>query len=148
MKTIFKGKKYADYYTFYLQDQASKQDYDLLWNEDSSTKMLAVGEQVIGIGTKRYEFVPVNIKLYVKAPLFKPENCEKANECSLHISSVAVLGSVISGFEVLDLPPGNYRVRILYKNLSTVENDWKGKDSYWVQLWAEARLREVVRLKG
>jgi hypothetical protein len=147
MKTIFKGKKYADYYAFYLQDQASKQDYDLLWNDESSTKMLAVGEQLIGIGTKRYEFVPINIKLYAKAPLFKPESCEKANECSLHISSTAVLGSVIGGFVTLDLPPGVYRARILYKNLSTVESDWKGKDSYWVQLWAEERLLGIKHLK-
>jgi hypothetical protein len=147
MKTIFKGKKYADYYTFYLQDQASKQDYDLLWNKDTSANMLAVGDQLIGIGTKRYENVPVHLKLYPKAPLFKPESCEKANECSLEIKTTAVLGNVISGFEPLDLPAGIYRVRILYKKLSTVESDWKGKDSYWIQLWAEERLGDVVDLK-
>jgi hypothetical protein len=68
MKSIFKGKVHADYYTFYLQDRDSKQDYEALANPNDFEKMLAVGEQMLHINTKRYADVPVSITFFKKAP--------------------------------------------------------------------------------
>jgi hypothetical protein len=147
MKQLFKGEIYANYYTFYLQDKASPQDYATLANADDFEKMLSVGNQMLHINTKRYESVPVSVILFNKKPRFNPDTCERANECSLEITTVAVLGDVIGGFTELPLEAGIYGVRILYKNLSSVQSDWVGRDKYVLQLWRISHIQATTYLK-
>jgi hypothetical protein len=137
MKVLFNGKVYADYYTFYLQDQSSTEDYEALATDYNFEKMLGVGNQMLSISTKRYNDVPVSIKLYQKAPKLNPTAAQHINNCTLLITTKALLGTVISGMVEIELEPGHYQIRILYKNLSSVQDDWTGKDKYEIQIWKD-----------
>jgi hypothetical protein len=147
MKSIFKGKVYADYYTFYLQDASVTPNYEALANPQDFEKMIAVGEQVLHITTVRYDTVPVSITLFEREPQLRLSTCNRANEASLHITTQLLLGNVISGFQTLALPISIYRVRVLYKNLNALEGASKAKDRYSLQLWREETLRETLYLK-
>lgn len=149
MTTLFNSILYADYFTFYLQDRDSQQDMEVLASNPADfEKMLAVGDQMLHINTKRYGEVKVQVLLYAAAPPLQLANCDRANECSLHITTAALLGNVISGYQdPLLVNPGYYRVRILYKNLASVQSDFEGDDEYVIELWPEEGMGEVVYWK-
>jgi hypothetical protein len=138
MQQIFKGKQYADYYQFYLQSSDSTQNQEDICIPENFEKMLGVGDKMIVINTTRYDDVRVRVTVFKKAPKLNLDKTDRANECSLLITNILQLGSVISGFKDFGIPLSIYRVRILYKNLNSP------RETFHIQLWQEAEMRETV----
>jgi hypothetical protein len=148
MQILFNDRLYADYYTFYVQDRNSRPDYEALASNENFERMLGVGERVLAISTRRYEYVPVMMSLHEQSPGYDPAACDKINECSIEVKGGLQCGTVISGFlNDLSLEPGIYRVRILYKNLASVVSDFEGADEYELQFWPDTQLRQPMVIK-
>ena len=142
MKQLFKGKKYASYYQFYLQDSQSTQNQEEICNDANFEKLLGVGNQMLVINTNRYDYVKVSLTLFDQAPKVNLAVSERINECSLLITSILKLGSEISSdWTEYEIEPNVYRVRILYKNIATA------KEQFRIQLWKENEMRETLYLK-
>ena len=110
-------------------------------------KSLGVGNQMLVINTARYASVHVNLILYKSEPKLNLEEAEKINECSLLITSTLKLGSEVSGdWTSYEIEKGIYRVRILYKNLSSVFGD-EGNDSYEIEMWKDDEIRTINYVK-
>ena len=147
MTTLFNDKKYASYYQFYLEDAESKESAENICIDANFEKSLGVGNQMLVINTSRYAAVDVSLTLYKSEPELNLEEAEKINECSLLITSKLKLGNEVSSdWTEYEIEKGIYRVRILYKNLSSVVGD-EGNDSYEIQMWKEDEMRATNYLK-
>ena len=147
MKILFNEKKYASYYQFYLQDAASTENPENICIDENFAKSLGVGNQMLVINTARYADVPVSLTSYKNEPELNLEETEKVNECSLLVTSTLKLGNEVSSdWTSYEIEKGIYRVRILYKNLSSVVGD-EGNDSYEIQMWKEDEMRATNYLK-
>ncbi len=147
MKTLFNDKKYASYYQFYLQDAQSAENQENICNDENFQKSLGVGNQMLVINTARYADVDVSLTLYKAEPKLELEEAEKINDCSLSITSILKLGNEVSAdWTSYEIEHGIYRVRILYKNLSSVVGD-EGNDSYEIQMWRDTEMKETQYLK-
>lgn len=142
---------YADYHQFYLEDEGGPHRTDTLWDKDTAERMLAVGEGLLGVGTARYETVPVRIEFHDGEPETDAGVCSRINECSLRTDSGRLVLSGCTEYlpeaARIEAEPGIYRVRVLYIGLETVVDDWEGEDRYVLQLWKDTRLRDVRVLK-
>ena len=50
---------FADYFQFYIQDEAAKGDLSEAWSEEATDRLLAIAPGTIGIGTVRNMEVPI-----------------------------------------------------------------------------------------
>ena len=124
MKILFNNKKYALYYQFYLEDAATIENAENICIDANFEKCLGVGNQMLVINTTRYASVDVSLTLYKSEPKLELSQSEKINECSLLVTAKLKLGNEISNdWTIYKIPKGIYRVRILYKNLSSVVGD-------------------------
>ena len=147
MKILFNAKKHASYYQFYLQDDESTENPENICIDANFDKSLGVGNQMLVINTARYASVDVSLTLYKSEPKLELSQSEKINECSLLITSKLKLGNEISSdWTEYEIEKGIYRVRILYKNLSSVVGD-DGNDSYHIQIWKDDEMRETTYIK-
>ena len=147
MKILFNDKKYASYYQIYLQDAESEENQENICNDVNFEKSLGVGNKMLVINTARYALVNVKLTVYKTEPKLELEEAEKINECSLCITSKIKLGNEVSSdWTTYEIEHGIYRVRILYKNLSTVVGD-EGSDAYEIEIWKENEMRETNYLK-
>ena len=147
MKILFNNKKYASYYQFYLEDAATTENAENICIDANFEKNLGVGNQMLVINTARYSDVDVSLTLYKSEPKLELAQSEKINECSLLITSKLKLGNEISNdWTEYKVEKGIYRVRILYKNLSSVVGD-DGDDSYHIQIWKDDEMKETKYLK-
>ena len=147
MTTLFNDKKYASYYQFYLEDAESKESAENICIDANFEKSLGVGNQMLVINTARYAAVDVSLTLYKSEPELNLEEAEKINECSLLITSKLKLGNEVSSdWTEYEIEKGIYRVRILYKNLSSVVGD-DGNDCYEIQMWKDDEMRATNYLE-
>lgn len=144
---------YADYHQFYLEDENSPHETNLVWDLEGKAheRMLGVAEGLVAVGTARYETVPVSVEFYDGEPVLELEKYSRVNECSLEAKSEKlIISGCLEFLETaarIEIEPSIYRVRILYGNLETVKDDWEGEDFYVLQLWKDTAMREVVTLK-
>jgi hypothetical protein len=142
---------YADYNQFYLEDENSPHRTGDIWSEEAFERMLATEENLVAVGTARYETVPVSVEIYDRNPTLELEKYSRINECSLEAASNKLI--LVGCTEYLpeaariEVEPSIYRVRVLYGNLETVKDDWEGEDFYVLQLWKDAEMREISILK-
>ena len=59
---------FADYFQFYIQDEAAKGDLSQAWNEEATDRLLALAPGTVGIGTVRNMDVPVTVDILTHAP--------------------------------------------------------------------------------
>lgn len=142
---------FADYFQFYVQDEAAAEDLADLWTDETVARMLIVGESTVGIGTARNMKVPVVVSVHAAPPEADFGEWELVNECSFRVRSgqVAILGCTdyLPDATRLPLEPGSYRVRISYTGLDTLSEDGlEGDDFYRLQVWP-APLAETSTLK-
>ncbi|HEX8943074.1 MAG TPA: hypothetical protein VF785_08065 [Gemmatimonadaceae bacterium] len=143
---------FADYFQFYLQDEAASGDLSEAWTVDAVDRLLAVAPGVIGIGTVRNMDVPVEVEVLAEAPADDLSQWDRANECSVNLASgKAVIAGCTDFFPEaarLAIAPGVYRARIYYGNLASVSADGlEGADHYRIALWP-APEGPVVQLKS
>jgi len=142
---------FADYFQFYLQDEAIGGDLSDSWNDEAVTRLLAVAPGTVGIGTVRNMEVPVTLEVLATEPSLDVGAYDHIVEGSL---SVAGRNLVIAGCTDyfaeaarIQIEPGSYRVRACFSGLEALsEEGLDGEDHYHLQLWPSP-MAEVAVIK-
>ncbi|MCC4632016.1 hypothetical protein [Xanthomonas dyei] len=142
-------KLFADYFQFYLQDEAADGDLSDAWDPAAVQTMFAVSSGVVGIGTVRNMDVPITLEFLASEPAADFTNFDHVVEGSLVVNSgplvVAGCTDYFPDAAHFDLEPGIYRVRLSASGLATLSEDGlDGQDHYRVQLWKAPPIQPVV----
>ncbi|MEC3949993.1 hypothetical protein [Sphingobium sp. HWE2-09] len=134
---------FADYFQFYVCDAQFQTDTGTLWDAVATDRMLAVGPDLLAVGTARNMHVPVTLEMLDGEPVEDFAEWDQVIECGVAFPS----GTIIA-FGCTDNPddaprfsfsPGSYRARISYAGLDDLSDDGlDGNDRYRVQLWPGA----------
>lgn len=140
---------FADYYQFYLQDEAAEGSLSDAWDEEATHRMLAVSTGVVGIGTARNMGVPVTLELLEAEPSCALDSFDHVVEGALVIATgplvVAGCTDYFPDAQRFDLRPGTFRIRLSVSGLSSISPDGlDGNDHYLVQLWPGVSIEPVV----
>jgi len=133
---------FADYFQFYLQDEAATGDLSESWTRDAIARLLAIAADAVGVGTARNMPVPVVVEVHDSIPADSNlEEWDQVNECSLEVPSgrIAIAGCTdyFPDAARIEVSPGNYRLRLYYGNLNSVAdpNALEGEDHYKIEMW-------------
>jgi hypothetical protein len=131
---------FADYFQFYLQDEATDGNLAEAWTEEAVSRLLASAPGVVGIGTVRNMDVPVTVEILDKEPSIDLEAWDHVVECSLSVPSGRIVIAGCTDYfpdaARINVKPGCYRLRARYAGLSEISEDGlEGNDTYSVQLW-------------
>jgi hypothetical protein len=142
---------FADYFQFYLQDEASSGDLSDAWNDDSVARLLAVAPGTVGVGTVRNMEVPVSLEVLASEPPLRVMGYDHIVEGSLSVrgNNLVIAGCTDYFPEAarIQIQPGDYRVRACFSGLKSLSEDGlEGEDRYHLQLWP-APPADVVVLK-
>jgi hypothetical protein len=136
----FKFSLFADYFQFFIQDEAASGDLSQSWNAEATARMLAVAPGTIGIRTVRNMHVPVSLEIHDQEPSGDSSEWDHVVECTLDVRSgravIAGCTDYLPDAAHIELAPGHYRARVSYGALDAVSQDGlRGDDHYRVQLW-------------
>jgi hypothetical protein len=131
---------FADYFQFYIQDEAATGDLSQAWSEETTSRMLAIAPGVIGVGTVRNMDVPVRVEIHESEPDTDSSEWDHIVEASLNVTSGRVVIAGCTDFFPdamrIEIPPSTYRARVSYGALNTLSEDGlSGSDHYRMQLW-------------
>jgi hypothetical protein len=134
---------FADYFQFYIQDEAAKGDLSQAWNEEATDRLLALAPGTVGIGTVRNMDVPVTVDILEHAPEDDFSEWDHVVEAGLDVASGRIVIAGCTDYfpdaKRVEVPPGTYRVRVSYGALDTLSEDGlSGDDRYRLQLWLAA----------
>lgn len=144
----------ADYFQFYIEDEAADVSPDEAgdaWTPEAIRNLLAPARGSVRVGTVRNTTVPVELRVEAEEPATAVNDCDHVAEASIEISSGRLVIAGNSDYwpdaPRIDLAPGSYRVRVLYRGLVTVSEDGlAGDDSYALFLWpAEPAPVRVIK---
>jgi hypothetical protein len=142
---------FADYFQFYIQDEAVTGDLSQSWNQEATDRLLAIAPGTIGIGTVRDMDVPVTIEIHDGEPGDDSSRWDHVTEASLVVVSERVVVAGCTDYfpdaARIEVTPGSYRARVSYGALNKLSADGlSGEDHYRVQLWlaptTEVRVRK------
>ncbi len=141
---------FADYFQFYIQDEAAEGHLSEAWTEDAVNRLLAVAPGTVGIGTVRNMDVPVTVEVLAGEPELDLSAWQHVVECSLEVkSSNLVIAGCTDYFPEaarIEIEPGNYRVRACFTGLDSLSEDGlDGNDRYHLQLWPSPALPVFIR---
>lgn len=134
----FELQIFADYHQFYIQDDDDRfGDLSEAWTEDAVSKLLAVSDRVIGVGTVRNSDVPVVLETCTELPELKPDEWDRINRAALYCETgrlvIAGCTDYFPDAFRLEVEPGKYDVLIGYCNLDSISaNALEGDDSYHI----------------
>jgi hypothetical protein len=136
----FELSLFADYFQFYIQDEAATSDLSRKWNNEAIARMLAIAPGKIGIGTARNMDVPVTLEIRDQEPSNDVQAWDYVVEATLDVASGRIVVAGCSDYFPdamrITVPPGSYRVRVSYGSLDTLsDNGLDGDDHYRAQLW-------------
>ena len=144
---------FADYFQFYLQDEAATGDLSDAWTPDAVARLLALAPGTIGVGTARNMSVPVDVEILEAAPHPGEDlgGWDQVHECSIDVPSgrlvVAGCTDYFPDAARIALRPATHRARVYYAGLGTSSGDGpEGDDRYRLVLW-RAPLEEPVVVK-
>jgi len=134
---------FADYFQFYIEDAAAEVSPDEAgdaWTQEAIRNLLAPVRGSVRIGTVRNTTVPVELRVEAEEPATALDDYDHVAEASIDIPSGRLVIAGNSDYwpdaPRIDLAPGSYRVRVLYRGLATVSDDGlAGDDSYALVLW-------------
>lgn len=146
---MYKLDFYTSYGQFYIADKDSLQQTasDRFWTEEASKDRLAVEEGILGVWTACYG--PVKAQLNVRQAensTFDLSKYDHIVEAGLRIQSgfLQVIDCPFSNVELeINIPAGNYRVRVYSSNLDSVVGD-EGDDFYEIEVWPGDNLDRTV----
>lgn len=141
MKTqLHSLKLFADYFQFYVCDGHFATDISTVWDVVAADRMLAVGADLLAVGTARNMDVPLRLEVHDVEPASDISEWDQVIDCGLSLS-----GGTVIAFGCTDNPddaerfsvqPGSYKARVSYANLNDLSADGlEGSDIYRVQLW-------------
>jgi hypothetical protein len=131
---------FADYFQFYIQDEAANGDLSESWNEEATARLLAVAPGTIGIGTVRDMDVPVAVEIHEQEPNDDRSDWDHVVEAELNVTSGRIVLAGCTDYfpdaKRVQVQVGSYRARVSYGKLQTLSEDGvSGEDHYRVQLW-------------
>jgi len=131
---------FADYFQFYIQDEAAVGDLSASWTEETVGRGLAIAPGIIGIGTVRNMHVPVTIEIHEREPEKDFSDWDHVVEAALEVASGRIVAAGCTDYfpdaRRIEIPSGSHRVRVSYGALDTLSEDGlSGEDHYRVQLW-------------
>jgi hypothetical protein len=140
---------FADYFQFYIQDEAADGDLSDSWSEEAVSRLLAVAPGVVGIGTVRNMEVPVAVSILATEAVLKLEDWDHVVECSLEVGStrlvIAGCTDYLPGAARIPVAPATYRLRACYAGLDSLSKDGlEGNDRYEIQLWPAPAIEPRV----
>jgi hypothetical protein len=111
-----------------------------MWDAPEATdRQFAPGAsgELVGIVTKRYDVVPVEVSWYPEEPKLDPRGIDRINECALTITTGLGVGNYVSteNLTAVEIGPGTYGLRVLYLFQDQVTDDETGNDRYVLQIW-------------
>src|SRR6478735_9681174 len=141
----FELSLFADYFQFYIQDEAVTGDLSAAWNEEATGRLLAIAPGTIGIGTVRNMDVPVTVEIHDHEPDDDFSEWDYVVEASLKTSSERVVIAGCTDYFPdamrIPVPRGIHRVRVSYGGLDTLSADGLGGDDHYrLQLWLAAPI--------
>lgn len=144
-----KFELFADYFKFYLQDEAANGDLSDSWSDEAVARLLVVAPGIVGIGTVRNMIVPVLLEIHDQEPALDLSDWDQVVECGLEAGSgrIIVAGSMdyLPDAARVELAAGAYRVRASYGALDSLSADGlDGADHYRVQLWPGAPVAPSI----
>jgi hypothetical protein len=123
----FELSLFADYYQFYIQDEAVSGDLSQAWNEEATDRLLAIAPGATGIGTVRNMVVPVTAEIHDHEPGDDFSEWDYVVEASLEVTSgrtvIAGCTDYFPGAMRIPVPRGIHRVRVSYDGLDTRRSD-------------------------
>ena len=140
---------FADYFQFYLQDEPVGGNLGDSWTEEAVARLLAIAPGTVGVGTVRNMNVPVVVEVHDAEPTHDFDAWDHVTECGLEVSSgVIVVAGCTDYFPEaarIEVPTGQYRVRVSYGDLNSLSDDGlDGNDHYRVQLWPGIATKPTV----
>jgi hypothetical protein len=134
---------YADYHQFYVEDaqtDAAQSAAPEFWSQEAFNRGLAIGRDMIAVGTARYGNVQVELEIAAQEPETDLTAWDQVNECSieLHSGTLLVRGCTqdTESAPRIEATPGTYRARVGYANLDVDDPEApNGDDHYRVVLW-------------
>ena len=136
----FELSLFADYFQFYIQDEAVTGDLSQAWNDEAVDRLLALAPGTVGIGTVRNMDVPVTVHILAQEPDDDSPKWDHVVEAGLDVPSGRIVIAGCTDYFPdamrIEVPPGTYRVRVSYGGLDTLSEDGlDGEDRYRPQLW-------------
>ncbi|GAB2176085.1 hypothetical protein [Dongia sp. agr-C8] len=133
----------ADYFQFYIQDEAVTGDLSDSWNDEATARLLAIAPGTIGIGTVRNMDVVVVVEIHDQKPLEDLDAWDHVVEASIDLQSgrlvIAGCTDYFPDATRIDVPSGCYLSRVSYGGLNGLSDDGlRGDDHYRIQLWPGA----------
>lgn len=132
---------FADYNQFLVLDKgADWGDLASRWTDSSVEEMFVQGDRYIAVGTARPAEVPVEVRVERAEPELVDRTYDRMATGTLKLLSgqLVVMGTTDNGRSggQVPVPPGEYRVRVLYSGLGELSEDGlDGNDSYVIEVW-------------
>ena len=131
---------FTDFFQFYIQDELAPGINGESWTPEAMKISLAVEKNTVGIGTVRNMDAPVGIEIHEAVPKGNDNGWDHIVECGIDLPSgrlvIAGCSDYFPDAERIELPKGQYRVRVYYGGLNRVSEDgFDGDDHYLIKLW-------------
>jgi hypothetical protein len=131
---------FADYFQFVVQDEASEDDFGVIWTPEALSMGTAFGRSAFCPGTPRNVDVKVEINCCEAEPPIDLSTIDHAVEGCIELPTgvVAVMGCTgyLPDSPRFNLSPGSYRVLAVMQGIDTIQNEWDPADDFYpVYLW-------------
>ncbi|WP_295984575.1 hypothetical protein [uncultured Variovorax sp.] len=140
---------FADYFQFYLKDEAADANFGDAWDEVATARMFAAASGMVGFGTARNMEVPVTLEFLDAEPANNLADFDHVVEGTLVVTTGPLVVAGCTDFfpdaDRFPLEPGIYRVRLSSSGLDSLSEDGlDGNDHYLVQLWLASAVKPTV----
>jgi hypothetical protein len=132
----------ADHFQFYLEDAEASTRVIELWKTSTADNLVEIGDGIVAIGTARYGgIIDVSLEILDGPAQDALEFWDHVVECSLNLPSGELILSApesdLSKTPRVFVLPDQYRVRIYFGNLDTVQDEFAktGLDTYRIVMW-------------
>lgn len=140
---------FADYFQFLLLDEASDDDFSILWTERALEIGVAVGQTAASFGTLRNVTVPVEIRLLAADPGIDAGEVDHLSSGYFEVPTgrLVVMGCTdyLPDAPRIEIPSGGYRFSYAMRGIESItyESD-PADDSYTVYMWPGSRLDPLL----
>lgn len=152
MVSTYQFNFYTSYHQFYICDKnpSKNTNSDTFWTDEAHKDRIAIENRILGIRTASYGDIIGELKILTS------ENQKYDDTKYDHIVEIGI--KIDSGYlQLLDCPnseieleiklePDNYRLRIYYANLDSVNGD-SGDDYYYIEIWKSTKTEKLVLKK-
>lgn len=156
LKQVHQLNVFADSFQFLVQDRMEDCAYPENWSDELASQLFVIGDKVVGVGTVRDLDVEVVLEIF-DAPLDEEEreqdpdvtDWDQVIQCNLNIPSgrLLIAGPTEDFEEVarLDVPPGQYGIRVFWGNLDSIDDmGFEGDDLYKIMMWPNTEFEPRI----